>query len=251
MGKRYQRIDVVFDRYRQLSIKTSTRLRRKKTSRPVRRVKESGLVSLPKFWSNFFALPENKADLARFLSEELLRQATEDKEIVTAGGFINELLARSSKYYTDTLSLIADHEEADTRLALRAINVTCNCCIVVATRDADVLIILVSHFERMRCNDLWMMSGTSKKRKHIPVKEILHALPEGSVHTLIPFHTLIGCDTTSYLSGSTKTSAWKVFKESHELLQNMGEGDFGWELSEDRLKPILMTVKPSLLLLWR
>eukprot|EP00795_Rhopilema_esculentum_P002441 gene2440-biopygen11452 len=145
MGKRYQRIDVVFDRYRQLSIKTSTRLRRKKTSRPVRRVKESGLVPLPKFWSNFLALPENKADLARFLSEELLRQATEDKEIVTAGGFINELLAQSSKYYTDTLSLSADHEEADTRLALHAINATCN-TVVVAARDADVLIILVSHF---------------------------------------------------------------------------------------------------------
>eukprot|EP00795_Rhopilema_esculentum_P012187 gene12187-biopygen2319 len=210
MGKRYQRVDVVFDRYRQLSIKTSTRLRRKKASRPVRRVKESGLVPLPKFWSNLFALPENKSDLARFLSEELLRQATEDKEIVTAGGFINELLAQSSNYYTDTLSLIADHKEADTRLALHAINATCN-TVVIAARDADVLIILVSHCERMRCNDLWMMSGTSKKRKYIPVKEILHALHEGSVQALIPFHTLTGCDTTSYLSGSTNGICMESF----------------------------------------
>ena len=224
MGKRYQRIDVVFDRYRQLSIKASTRLRRTKTSRPIRRVIESGLVPLPACWSNFLALPENKADLARFLSEELLRQAPEDKEIVTAGGFINELLARSSKYYTDTLSLSADHEEADTRLALHAINATCN-TVLVAARDTDVLIILVSHCERMRCNDLLMMSGTSKRRKYIPVKEVLHILPERSVRALIPFHTLTGCDTTSYLSGHTKASAWKVFKESHELLQNTGEGD--------------------------
>ena len=64
MGKRYHRIDVVFDRYRQLSIKASTRLRQTKTSRPIRRVIESGLVPLPKCWSNFLALPENKADLA-------------------------------------------------------------------------------------------------------------------------------------------------------------------------------------------
>ena len=250
----------------------------------------------------------------------MLCQEPEDKEIVTADGFINELLAQSSKYYTNTLSLSADHEEADTRLALNAINANCH-TVVVAARDKDVLIILVSHCERMRCNDLWMMSGTSKKRKFIPVKEILNTLPEGSVQALIPFHTLTGCDTTSYLSGHTKASAWKIFKESHELLQNMGEGgtneqvirkaeqflchvygaghinttnearhvlffkkikrealpptsdaahlqirrahfqamiwkqagsphhdlpsprDFGWELSEDRLKPILMTAE--------
>ena len=135
------------------------------------------MVPLPKCWSNFLALPENKADLARFLSEELLRQTPEDKEIVTVGGFINEMLAQSSKYYTDILSLSADHEEADTRLALRANNATCH-TVVVAARDTDVLIILVSQCERMQCNDLWMMSGTSKKRKFIPVKEILNALPQ-------------------------------------------------------------------------
>jgi len=34
----YQRIDVVFDRYREDTIKSSTRIRRSKTSRPIRRI---------------------------------------------------------------------------------------------------------------------------------------------------------------------------------------------------------------------
>ena len=82
MGKRYQRLNIVFDRYRQLSIKASTRLRQKKTSGPIRRVIESGLVPLPKCWSNFLALPENKADLARFLSEELLHKHLKIKKLL-------------------------------------------------------------------------------------------------------------------------------------------------------------------------
>ena len=65
------------------------------------------------------------------------------------------------------------------RLVLHAINSTCD-KVVVAARDTDVLVILVSHSDRMQCKDHWMMPGPSKKRKYIPVKEILHVLSQGS-----------------------------------------------------------------------
>jgi hypothetical protein len=48
-------------------------------------------VPLPKNWSNFLSLPENKADLARFLSNELLTGAPHNKEIIVAGGFAEKL----------------------------------------------------------------------------------------------------------------------------------------------------------------
>ena len=47
-------------------------------------------MPLPNYWSNFLGLPENKADLARFLSEELLAKAPPDKEVVAAGCFADE-----------------------------------------------------------------------------------------------------------------------------------------------------------------
>ena len=38
------------------------------------------------------------------------------------------------------------------------------------------------------------------------------------------FHAITGCDTTSYLSGHSKKTAWKVFQEHFELLLPLGEG---------------------------
>ena len=86
-GYEYHKIDVVFDRYRDETIKGTSRTRRSKTARPIRRLVEGRDVPLPKNWSNVLSLAENKTDLAHFLSVELCSQAPVDKEIVVAGGF--------------------------------------------------------------------------------------------------------------------------------------------------------------------
>ena len=172
---------------------------------------------------------KTKLTFARFLSEQLIIQAPEtDKEIVTAGGFKDELEVRSSRGTTELLCLNATNEEADTRLDLHAMNFTSD-AVIVSARDTDVLVILISHFHRMQCNELWMKSGTFKKQKYIPIHEVACRLPTNSLQALIPFHALTGCDTTSYISGHTKASAWKVFKEHHALLQNLGEDNFNEE----------------------
>ena len=82
-GSRYDQIHVLFDRYERSSIKAGTRERRTKATRPVRRVIENENVPVPNNWSNFLALSENKADLARFLSEHLIENAPQDKVIVS------------------------------------------------------------------------------------------------------------------------------------------------------------------------
>lgn len=101
LGAGYQRIDVVFDRYRDETIKGATRTRRSKSARPIRRPIESRDVPLPINWNNFISLAENKADLANFLSEHLSSQAPHDKEIVVAGGFTDESEVSSSNKFTD------------------------------------------------------------------------------------------------------------------------------------------------------
>ncbi|MES9881148.1 MAG: hypothetical protein ABW185_09730, partial [Sedimenticola sp.] len=223
-GSSYNRIDIVFDRYREMSIKSSTRARRTKSAQPIRRVVENREVPLPKSWDNFMALPANKADLARFLSEELLANPPVDKVIVVAGGFVNEREARASHESTDLSALMATHEEADTRLILHAVHTRFD-TVVVNARDTDVLLLLVSHFPHVQCKHLFMMAGTSKKRKYIPIDRVYHSLPQHASSSLLPFHALTGCDTTSYVSGHTKRSSWKVFKDNHELLVDLGVGE--------------------------
>ena len=121
-GSKYQRVDIVFDRYREETIKSPTRTRRTKAAQPIRRLVEGRDVPLPKNWTNFLSLPDNKADLAHLLSEELCSQAPDDKEIVIAGGFRDELEVRSSKTTTDLTQLRVTHKEADTRLVLHAVH---------------------------------------------------------------------------------------------------------------------------------
>ncbi|CAG9814726.1 unnamed protein product [Phaedon cochleariae] len=72
-SSQYDEVHVVFDRYRYLSVKADTRKHRGKGFAPVRRVIKNEGVPLPKNWSSFLALSENKADLARFLSEEAMK----------------------------------------------------------------------------------------------------------------------------------------------------------------------------------
>ena len=165
-------------------------------------------------------MSENKADLTHILSEELLADAPIDKEIVVGGEFLDETEVRSCKEETCIIPLKATHEEADTRLILHAINVNFDTVVIVA-RDTDVLL-LAHHLGRANCDHLWMMAGTAGKQKYISVNDVCRKLPAGSMESLLPFHALTGCDTTPYVFGHTKKSAWTVFLKHHDLLMELG-----------------------------
>ena len=66
-------------------------------------------------------MEENKANLADFLSKELIFNAPHDTAIVTSGGFREELMVKSSEESIDLVPLVANNEEADTRIVLYAV----------------------------------------------------------------------------------------------------------------------------------
>ena len=159
-GRSYDRIDIVFDRYRVNSIKESTRIRRTQNQKPIIKSDINRSVKIPTNWSGYMASPENKSEYSDFLSNQLTLR-TYKKEIVTSGGFKDELKVWSSMII-DHSQLSSNQEEADTRLILHAI--ACGKkCIVVSSRDTDVLVLLVSHFHRINCNELWMSTRIKKK----------------------------------------------------------------------------------------
>lgn len=90
------------------------------------------------------ALPDNKADLARFLSEHLIENAPPDKAIVVAGGFNDGEIAQCSRDEMDSTIFFAAQEEADTKIIHHCIFCTCD-TVVVYARDTDVLLFLVTH----------------------------------------------------------------------------------------------------------
>ncbi|KAL2088639.1 hypothetical protein ACEWY4_015538 [Coilia grayii] len=161
-GKHFHRIDITFGRYRDISFKSTTRQKRARGYTPIRRASEDGSVPLPKNWSNFLALEKNKEDLAQFLSDELLAQAPANKIIIAAGGFKEENTAKCSNSEVDITALQGYHEEADTRIVLHCVHSNAE-FLVVSSQDTDVLLLLIAHFDKMQCKQLWMRMGTSKK----------------------------------------------------------------------------------------
>ena len=84
-GEDITRVDVVFDRYiGEKLIKTVARSKRVGKQKPIRKLIEGPHV--PQVWSTFIALDENKADLARFLSNVIMikgKDLPERYEMVT------------------------------------------------------------------------------------------------------------------------------------------------------------------------
>ena len=223
-GAHFKRIDVLFDRYYEKSIKSGTRKQRGKGAVPVRRSIENRDVPLPAKWENFISHTENKEELARFLSQQLIVKAPSNKIIVTAGGFSDEEGVEYSNGTLDIGPLQAKHEEADTRIILHCIQSRAE-RIVVSARDTDILVLLVTYFHMMTCRQLWMKAGTAKERKYIPVHAIVEKPQmEPQVLQLLPaFHALTGSDSTSYIAGHTKKTCWDVFVQHSSLLKGIGD----------------------------
>jgi len=142
--------------------------------------------------------------------------------VVLSGGFKDESHAQSSNPSRNVDFLKASHEEADTRMILHAVNSNTD-SIVVMTRDTDVVLLLAHHFAKMKCSYLWVMSGTARDTKYIPVHDICQKLSADQVTTLMAFHAITGCDSTSKLASTTKVAAWKLFGESCQLLKGLGQ----------------------------
>ena len=91
-------------------------------------------MPLPNYWSNFLTLPKNKADLISFLSEELLANSPNDKEVVGGGGLADEQKVKSSRDTTNLIPLTVTHEESETRLVLHALGINFD-TVIVSARD--------------------------------------------------------------------------------------------------------------------
>ncbi len=220
------RVDVVFDQYRNKSIKSGTRTRRAGVKcRSIRRVIDGRTVPLPTQWQGFVSMSANKADLVQFLSQELMNDISKVPpgcELVVAGGFQDgEGVSSSSGRCVEHLQ--SSQEEADTRLVLHAAEAaqTGYQRTVICSKDTDVLVILL-HFMNQLSPEVWMSTGTYTKPHYLPVHQIHQHQPVDVWESLLAFHALTGCDTTSQFAGFGKKTAWKAYKDHPKLIVDLG-----------------------------
>jgi len=52
------------------------------------------------------------------------------------------------------------------------------------------------------------------------------------VSSILGFHAITGCDSTSQLAGHGKKTAWRIFEPHHNKLSQLGKGDLTEETSK-------------------
>ncbi|XP_031340958.1 uncharacterized protein LOC116169072 [Photinus pyralis] len=225
-----KRVDVVFDNYRENSIKNVTRMKRGQTV-GIRRIIDNPNTTLPQQWHLFINSVFNKRQLTNFLSEQLITLSkTRQIQFATSGGFENVTDFKTNVELGDSCKfLTSDHEEADTRIILHVLSAKMagyTRCIVECS-DTDVLVLLV-HFKKQLIPELWMKVGKGENLRYIPIHDI--NMSENLSNNLPAFHALTGCDTTSQFGGFGKKTCWKVYLAYSHYLNGVGMDDISEEL---------------------
>jgi len=208
-----ERIDIVWDTYREDSLKASCREQRGTGSR--RRVLDS--VALPQNWQQFLRVNENKTELFNFLATAI-SQLSQSRLVVSTNG--TEVVSNFSQFDSTSLSP-CNQEEADTRIFLHvADQIRCGHKeVMIRTVDTDVVVIAVGLFYQLGANKLWISFGTGQNHRYISIHDLAHALGPDNSQSLLFFYSFTGCDTTSAFANKGKKTAWSVWSALPEATE--------------------------------
>ena len=154
------RVDIVWDRYLESSIKGATQ---EKRGAGLRR-KVNPQTKIPAKWNDFLRDPSNKVELFSLLTDAAAKQKfQEEKELYITSDQSVISIGVSSEPMP-----ICTHEEADTRIIVHLFHSVRrgNKKILIRTVDTDVLVILLGEFDKVSeiCPDLnlWTALGMGK-----------------------------------------------------------------------------------------
>ena len=237
-----KRIDVVFDVYKDVSIKNVERAKRKTGS--------DGIVYqniLPGFqvknWSKILSVSANKAEIVRFLvgqwKEMHFRNRLHGKTLfVTEGEDCWKITSTTASLVPE---LKSNHEEADTRMVLHAHHAGGKC--VIHAEDTDVLVLLVGHAHDL--GSCFLKKGKAAKRRIVGVSEMVNRLgrqaadditTQEACEALIGIHALTGCDTVSAFASKGKWRPVQLALKHKAYVNAMKDIGKEWSLSETTFK---------------
>ena len=208
------RVDVVWDIYIPNSLKSQAPLQR--LGCPVKVVRVQTSSPIPGKWHEFLRNDQNKTELFSFLTESAIASIDTSKELVMTDG-----TGVSCKPLRETSAVApCNHEEADSRMMVHVTDAFHRGYkkIQIRSVDTDVVVLAVSTVSELGGGlELWVAFGTGKDFRLIAAHEIAESLGPMRCYALPMFHSLTGCDTTSYFQHIGKRTAWKIWKLSDML----------------------------------
>lgn len=208
-----KRVDVVWDRYVESSLKSQRRQQRGAGTRVIVR----GSTPIPQNWQSFLRVDQNKTELYKYLSDSIAKLSVHGKEIYST----QETGVVSSEGGNVGHELDCDHEEADSRILLHAAHCVRNGHrkILIRTVDTDVVVLAVATFHTLSPDEMWVAFGLRNHYRMIPIHEMARALGEERSKALLFFHCFTGCDTSASFCSIGKKKAWDTWTAYPEVTE--------------------------------
>lgn len=178
------RVDVIFDEYRQNSLKNATRLKR---GRGVRgRVEETKVI--PRNWTEFLRDEGNKAELFQFIAHVMSSETFNAKVVVKNQENVFPSTLRNTHHL-----MPCSHEEADTRMLLHAADGAMEGCrrVVIRRVDTDVVVIATALYCNFsKCKKLRVAFGVGQMYRYIDISALSETLGPERCDGLLAFHSM-------------------------------------------------------------
>jgi len=228
-----QRVDVVFDVYKQLSIKDPERTTRGSDTG----IRFTNIISGHKIqqWRWLLCCGASKTKLIQFIVEQWQephrRQKLGEKTMyVTSGETCTKITCDEA---VEVVELKTSQEEADTRILLHAKHASSDVSsIVIIAEDTDILIVSWNAKESISCN-IFIKCGTKNRTRFIDVSKVATSLGKQVCNSLIGMHAFTGCDTVSAFSGRGKVRALMLLKGNTRFQQAFTKLGENWTISSE------------------
>ena len=199
-GNASSRIDIVFDVFKDNSIKTADR-----------GLAHGNIIAGQKIqqWRRLLRSSASKTALIKFLCQAWRNNPYPEKLgskllYITCEKECFKVTKDGSEVVDE---LATSQEEADTRMLLHTKHASSNYrSMVIMTEDTDVFIIRLSVYHQISGN-MYIQCGTKNRLRHIDITKVGQSLGEETCKALQGLHAFTGCDSVSAFSGRGKVSA--------------------------------------------
>ena len=217
-------VTLVFDRYYEDSIKTSTRRQRAGSSR-VHNLKP-GMPTPPK--QVILSVTKNKIQLNAMLVEGLLDpsfyQGATQKHSMIIAGVADTPIEIFHGIRKDLQNLRSSHEEADLIIIQHAVSASIlGQAVRVVCDDTDVFVLLVHYYNSVCGNQSAMIMSSPKSHREVIDIRATAARHNDIAKDLLAIHGLSGADTVASLHGIGKGTVLKVAKKGNFTLASIGD----------------------------
>ena len=220
-GGNSDEIHVVFDTYKEDSIKNVERQRRGKSNEMIVLDSISPNHRVPVKLENFWSSSASKTAFQAFYVEWLKTNYDGNKSLYL--GISPKAWFVSAGRASPFPSLDCTHEEADDRMMFHVQYILCHesgpTSITLSSGDTDVFVCLLYHFvvnwKHLGLDELWLIRNSGLKRSILPLTKICLTLEEELIKCLPALHALTGCDTTSKIA--TKLAALNAIRIPRNL----------------------------------